>query len=98
MLLMQEITHIWVINEVKTIKSTDIPSIPSLYLKKFSIQTFSSTNWNSTIWLSKEYHKNKDKIKLINVVNTEIYFALLLSFDFDNSIKKAPTSGAFLLS
>ena len=27
------------------------------------------------------------------MVNTEIYFALLLFFDFDNSIKKAPTSG-----
>ena len=43
-LFTQEIIQIGVMNVVKTIKSIDIPSIPSLNFIKLFIQDFSSTN------------------------------------------------------
>ena len=60
------------INVVKTIKRIDIPSIPNLNFIKLFIQDFSSTNWNSEVFISKEYHKNNDSKKVAILLNKEI--------------------------
>ena len=72
MLFTNEIIQIGVINVVKTIKRIDIPSTPNLNLIKLLIQDFSSTNWNSEVFKSKEYHKNNDNKKVAKLLNKEI--------------------------
>tara|TARA_B100001741_G_scaffold240829_1_gene201867 strand:+ start:3427 stop:3678 length:252 start_codon:yes stop_codon:yes gene_type:complete len=71
-LLMHEIIHIGVIKAVKTINKIEIPSTPNLNLIKLFIQDFSSTNWNSAVFTSNEYHKNKDSKKVAILLNNEI--------------------------
>ena len=72
MLFIQEIIQIGVINVVKTMKSIDIPSTPNLNLMKLFIQDFSSTNWNSDVPKSNEYHKNNESKKVAKLLNKEM--------------------------
>ena len=71
-LLMQDIIHMGVMKVVKTINSIEIPSTPNLNFIKLLIQDFSSTNWNSAVLMSKEYHKNSDNKKVAILLNKEI--------------------------
>ena len=69
---MQEIIQIGVIKVVRTINSIDIPSTPNLNFMKLFTQDFSSTNWNSAVFTSNEYHKNKESRKVATLLNKEI--------------------------
>ena len=60
------------IKVVKTINSIEIPSIPSLNFIKLLIQDFSSTNWNSEEFKSKEYQINKDNKNVAKLLKSEI--------------------------
>ena len=71
-LFTQEIMQIGVIKVVKTINKIDIPSTPNLNLIKLFIQDFSSTNWNSEEFISKEYHKNNERKKVAILLKREI--------------------------
>ena len=71
-IIIGQIIQIGVIKVVKTIKSIEIPSIPNLNLIKSFIQDFSSTNWNSEVFASKEYHKNNESKKVATLLNKEI--------------------------
>ena len=71
-LLMHEIIQIGVIKVVRTIKRIDIPSTPNLNLMKSSIHDFSSINWKSDEFKSKEYHRNKESIKVAELEKREI--------------------------
>ena len=71
-LFTQEIIQIGVIKVVKTINSIDMPSTPNLNFMKLLIQDFSSTNWNSEVLMSKEYHRNNDSKKVAILLNKEI--------------------------
>ena len=68
-LLIQEIMQIGVMKVVKTINRIDIPSTPNLNFMKLFIQDFSSTNWNSEVFTSKEYHKNNERKKVAILLN-----------------------------
>ena len=59
-------------NVVKTIKRIDIPSTPSLNFIKLFIQVFSSTNWKSDEFISKEYHTKIDNKKVAMLLKREI--------------------------
>ena len=64
--------QIGVMKVVKTINRIDIPSTPNLNLMKLFIQDFSSINWNSAVLRSKEYHKNKESIKVAVLLKSDI--------------------------
>ena len=72
MLFTQEIIQIGVINVVNTINRIDIPSTPNLNFIKLFIQDFSSTNWNSELFTSREYHKNNESKNVATLLNKEI--------------------------
>ena len=61
-----------VIKVVRTIKRMDIPSTPNLNFIKSFIQFFSSTNWNSAEFKSKECQRNKERIKVAILANKEM--------------------------
>ena len=61
-----------VIKVVKTIKSIEIPSTPSLNFIKSFIQVFSSKNWKSAEVASKEYQINKDNKNVAKLLKSEI--------------------------
>ena len=93
-LFTHEIIQIGVINVVKTIKRIDIPSTPNLNLIKLLIQDFSSTNWNSELFISKEYHKNNERKKVATLLNSEIEIELtFVVLSLDNKMKKELTKG-----
>ena len=93
-LLIQEMIQIGVIKVVKTIKSIDIPSTPNLNFIKLLIQDFSSTNWNSEVFISKEYHKNNERKKVATLLNKEIDIELIfVVLSLDNKIKKELIKG-----
>ena len=93
-LLMQDIIHIGVMKVVKTINSIEIPSTPNLNFIKLLIQDFSSTNWNSELFISKEYHKNNERKKVATLLNSEIEIELtFVVLSLDNKMKKELTKG-----
>ena len=91
---MHEIMQIGVIKVVKTINSIDIPSIPNLNFIKLFIQDFSSTNWKSELFTSKEYHKNNERKKVATLLNKEIEIELIfVVLSLDNKMKKELIKG-----
>mgnify|MGYP005716791529 CR=1 FL=1 len=93
-LLTQEIIQIGVIKVVKTINNIDMPSTPSLNFIKLFIQDFSSTNWNSEVLISKEYHKNNERKKVATLLNKEIEIELtFVVLSLDKKMKKELTKG-----
>ena len=64
--------QIGVINVVRTIKSIEIPSTPNLNFIKSFIQDFSSMNWKSEEFMSRECHKNIDNKKVAILPNSEM--------------------------
>ena len=74
MLWMPEKIHIGAINVVSSINKIEIPSTPSLKLKKPSIQFFSSMNWNSDVVTSKENQRNKESKKFVSEEKIATYF------------------------
>ena len=93
-LLMQDIIHMGVMKVVKTINSIEIPSTPNLNFIKLLIQDFSSTNWNSEVFISKEYHKNNERKKVATLLNKEIEIELtFVVLSLDNKMKKELIKG-----
>ena len=91
---MQEIIQIGVIKVVKTIKRIDIPSTPNLNFIKSFIQDFSSTNWKSEVFKSKEYQRNSDNIKVAKLEKSDIEIAPKLFFcSLDKRMNKELTKG-----
>ena len=93
-LLIQEIMQIGVMKVVKTINRIDIPSTPNLNFMKLFIQDFSSTNWKSDEFISKEYHKNNERKKVATLLNREIEIELtFVVLSLDNKMKKELIKG-----
>ena len=93
-LLIQEMIQIGVMKVVKTIKSIDIPSTPNLNFIWLFIQDFSSTNWNSEVFISKECHKNNERKKVATLLNKEIEIELtFVDLSLDNKIKRELIKG-----
>ena len=93
-LLIQEIIQIGVMKVVKTINRIDIPSTPNLNFIKLFIQDFSSTNWNSDVFISKEYHKNNERKNVAILLNKEIEIELkFVVLSLDIKMKKELIKG-----
>ena len=101
MLLIPEKMHMGAINVVSNMNNIEIPSIPTWKLINPLIQSLFSTNWNSDVETSKEYHRKIERKKFAREEKIATYFEFFTT-DFCSplviEINKAQISGINIIA